>query len=107
MTYPAFSKDSMLKKCLALTLGYFTQFMQFYSVDEDCVQFCSDEEYCDADTNSCDEVEKAEVYRGKTLSNPSVATESSFKDSISLNSCNHSATLAGPQLSESPKFSKT
>ncbi|KAL2956349.1 hypothetical protein AAZX31_18G078700 [Glycine max] len=77
------------------------------SVDEDCVQFYSDEEYCDADTNSCDEVEKADVYCGKTLSNPSVATESSFRDSISLNSCNHSATLAGPQLSESPKFSKT
>ncbi|KAG4935398.1 hypothetical protein JHK85_050317 [Glycine max] len=77
------------------------------SVNEDCVQFYSDEEYCDADTNSCDEVEKADVYCGKTLSNPSVATESSFRDSISLNSCNHSATLAGPQLSESPKFSKT
>ncbi|KAG5138459.1 hypothetical protein AAZX31_08G313800 [Glycine max] len=78
------------------------------SVDEDCVQFYSDEENCDADTiTSGDEVKNAEVYCGETLSNPSRETESSLRDSISVNSCNHSPTLIGPQLSESPKFSKT
>lgn len=77
------------------------------SVNEDCVQFHSVEENCDADTNSGDETEKDEVFCGKTLSNPSRATKSPFKDGISVNSCNQSPILAGPQLSESPKFSKT
>jgi len=64
------------------------------SVNENCVHFYSVEENCDADTTSGDEIEKAEGYCGKTLS-------------ISVNSCNQSPVLAGPQLSESPKFSKT
>ncbi|XP_017408795.1 kinesin-like protein KIN-12F [Vigna angularis] len=51
-------------------------------------------ENCDADTTSVDEIEKDEVCCGKTLS-------------ISVNSCNQFPVLAGPQLSESPKFSKT
>nr|KYP49868.1 Kinesin-like protein KIF15 [Cajanus cajan] len=66
------------------------------SVDEDCVQSYSVEENCDADATSADEIEKAEVCRGKTL-----------RDSISVNSCSQSPILAGPQLSESPKFSKS
>ncbi|TKY46982.1 Kinesin protein KIN12A [Spatholobus suberectus] len=77
------------------------------SVNEDCVQFYSVEEKCDAGTTSGDEIEKAEVCCGKTLSNHSRATKSTFSDSISVNSCNQSPILAGPQLSESPKFSKT
>ncbi|XP_027930694.1 kinesin-like protein KIN-12F [Vigna unguiculata] len=64
------------------------------SVNENCVQFYSVEENCDADTTSVDEIEKDEVCCGKTLS-------------ISVNSCNQFPVLAGPQLSESPKFSKT
>ncbi|KAL2322763.1 hypothetical protein Fmac_027142 [Flemingia macrophylla] len=67
------------------------------SVDDDC----------DADTTSVDEIEEAEVCCGKTLSNPSRETQSTFRDSISVNSCSQSSILAGPQLSESPKFSKT
>lgn len=63
-------------------------------VNENRVQFYSVEENCDADTNSVDEIEKDEVCCGKTLS-------------ISVNSCNQFPVLAGPQLSESPKFSKT
>ena len=51
------------------------------------------EENCDADPTSGDEIEKAEECCGKTLG-------------ISVNSCNQSPVLAGPQLSESPKFSK-
>ncbi|KAK7387142.1 hypothetical protein VNO78_27677 [Psophocarpus tetragonolobus] len=77
------------------------------SVNEDCVQCYSVEENCDADTTSGDEIEKDEVYCGKKLSNPSRETNSTFKDSISVKSCNQSPILAGPQLSESPKFSKT
>ncbi|CAJ1963967.1 unnamed protein product [Sphenostylis stenocarpa] len=78
------------------------------SVNENCGQFCSVEENCDADTTSGDEIEKSEVCCRKTLSNnPSMITKTTFRDSISVNSGNQSPVLAGPQLSESPKFSKT
>ncbi|RDX65045.1 Kinesin-like protein KIN-12F, partial [Mucuna pruriens] len=77
------------------------------SVNEDCVQFYSVVENYDAETTSGDEIEKAEGGCGTTLSNPSRETKSTFRDSISVSSCNQSPILAGPQLSESPKFSKT
>ncbi|KAK7288513.1 hypothetical protein RIF29_01974 [Crotalaria pallida] len=94
-------------------------------VSEDCVQFCSAEENCDADMTSDDENEKAAVCYGKTLSKPcheeivasidnllctaniSRATKSPLRDSISDSSCSQSPILDEPQLSESPKFSNT
>ncbi|KAK7305206.1 hypothetical protein VNO77_43107 [Canavalia gladiata] len=77
------------------------------TVSEDCAQFYSVEENCHADTTNGDEIEKAEAYYGKTLNNPSRAIKSTFRDSISVSSCSQSPILNGPQLSESPKFSKT
>ncbi|KAK7316822.1 hypothetical protein RJT34_00563 [Clitoria ternatea] len=66
-------------------------------------------EDCDADMTAGDEIENVEVFRGKTLNYPypSRAGKSTFKDSISVSSCNQSPILDGPPLSESPKFSKT
>ncbi|XP_027344064.1 kinesin-like protein KIN-12F [Abrus precatorius] len=77
------------------------------SINEDCVQFYSVEENYHGDMTSGDEIEKSEVCCGKTMSNPSRAIKSTFRDSIAVSSCSQSPVLDGPQLSESPKFSKT
>lgn len=99
------------------------------SVSEDCVQYYSVEESCDADMTSGDEIEKEEVCSGETLSklchedsvasantlyasaddlvctaNTSRALKSTFRDSISVSSCWRSSILEEPQLSESPKI---
>lgn len=94
------------------------------SVSEDCVQYYSVEENCDADMSCGDEVEKAEECLGESFSKlcpkDSVASDgtlyasancssrtirSSFRDSISVSSSYQSPMLLEePQLSESPKI---
>ncbi|MED6205565.1 hypothetical protein PIB30_018737 [Stylosanthes scabra] len=100
------------------------------SVSEDCAQYYSVEENYDTDMMiSGDEHEKDEVCSGEGLNklckedsvvasvdtlyasvddmcstNTSRSIRSSFRDSISVSSCNRSPTLAEPQLSESPKI---
>lgn len=94
------------------------------SVSEDCVQYYSVEENCDADMSCGDEVEKGEECLGESLSKlcpeDSVASDgtlyasanyssrairSSFTDSISVSSSYRSPMLLEePQLSESPKI---
>ncbi|KAK7256290.1 hypothetical protein RIF29_29731 [Crotalaria pallida] len=102
------------------------------SVSEDCVQYYSVEESCDADKISGDEVEKEEVCSGEMLSklchedsvtsgntlyasvddlesisSTSRAIKSTFRDSISVSSCFRSPILEEPLLSESPKIKNT
>ncbi|KAK7385998.1 hypothetical protein VNO78_32020 [Psophocarpus tetragonolobus] len=99
------------------------------SVSEDCVQYYSVVENCDADMTSGDEIEKEEVCFRETLSNlcpeesegstttlyasaddfacsanASRTIKSTFRDSISVSSCSQSQILEEPQLSESPKI---
>ncbi|TKY57366.1 Kinesin protein KIN12B [Spatholobus suberectus] len=103
------------------------------SVSEDCVQYYSVAENCDADMTSGDgdEIEKEDVCSGETLStlrpeesegstatlytsaddfactaNASRTIKSTFRDSISVSSCSQSPILEEPQLSESPKIRK-
>lgn len=99
------------------------------SVSEDCVQYYSVAENCDADMISDDEIEKEDECYGETLSklcpeesegssttlyasaddfsctaNASRTIKSTFRDSISVSSCSRSPILEEPQLSESPKI---
>ncbi|KAJ1392519.1 P-loop containing nucleoside triphosphate hydrolase [Sesbania bispinosa] len=90
------------------------------SASEDCVQYYSVEENCDADMTSGDEIEKEEVCSGESKlcledsvasantlyasADDSRAIKSSFRDSISVASCGRSPILEEPQLSESPKI---
>jgi kinesin family protein 15 len=94
------------------------------SVSEDCVQYYSVEESCEADVACGDEIEKGEVCSGEAFNklchegsvasdntlyesanNTSRAIRSSFRDSISVSSsCRSPMFLEEPQLSESPKI---
>ncbi|CAK8538887.1 unnamed protein product [Lathyrus sativus] len=94
------------------------------SVSEDCVQYYSVEENCDADMSCGDEVEKGDECFGESFSKlcpkDSVASDgtlyasanyssrairSSFTDSISVSSSYRSPMLLEePQLTESPKI---
>ncbi|KAF1890333.1 hypothetical protein Lal_00013587 [Lupinus albus] len=102
------------------------------SVGEDCVQYYSVEESCDADKISDNEVEKEEVCYGEMLSklhhedsvlsgstlyasvddlesisSTSRAIKSTSRNSISVSSCYRSSILEEPPLSESPKIGNT
>ncbi|XP_027368604.1 kinesin-like protein KIN-12F [Abrus precatorius] len=102
------------------------------SVSEDCIQYYSVAENCEADVISGDETEREEVCSRETLSKlcheesegsantlyasaddfvctakSSRAIRSSFRDSISVSSCSRSPILEEPQLSESPKIRNT
>ncbi|KAF7815945.1 kinesin-like protein KIN-12F isoform X1 [Senna tora] len=76
-------------------------------VSEDCVQFYSVGECCDADMIIDDEIEKEKMNDQSCTADMSRAIKSTFRSNISVSSCCETPTFDEPLLSESPKIRKT